>query len=55
MSNKKKRNQKASAKELMKNLNQDMGHEAHNEDDVKRINKSKTLRAVKEMCKKYLC
>ena len=39
----------------MKNLNQDMGHEAHNEDDVKRINKSKTLRAVKQLCVKYLC
>ena len=32
-----------------------MGHEAHNEDDVKRINKSKTLRAVKQLCVKYLC
>ena len=26
-----------------------------NEDDIKRINKSKTLRAVKELCTKYLC
>ena len=32
-----------------------MGHQAHNEEDVKRINKSKTFRAAKELCVKYLC
>jgi hypothetical protein len=32
-----------------------VGHQAQNEDDIKRINKSKTLRAVKDLCKKYLC
>ncbi len=39
----------------MTNLNQEMGHEAHNEDHIKRANKSKTFKAAKELCVKYLC
>ncbi len=46
---------KTTAKENIKAYNEEVGHEAHNEDDVKRINKSKTLRAVKQLCVKYLC
>jgi hypothetical protein len=55
MSNKKKRKLKTTAKENIKAYNEEVGHQAHNEDDIKRVNKSKTLRAVKDLCKKYLC
>jgi hypothetical protein len=32
-----------------------MGHEVHNEDKIKSANKSKTFKAAKELCVKYLC
>ena len=36
-------------------MHKEKGHQAHNEDDIKRINKSKTFRAAKELCVKFLC
>ena len=39
----------------MTNLIQEMGNEAHNEDHIKRTNKSNTFKAVKELCVKFLC
>ncbi len=32
-----------------------MGHQAHNEDHIKKANKSKTFKAAKELCVNYLC
>ena len=50
----KKRSQKAKAKEHMNDLNQQMGHQDHYEEDLKRKNKSLTLKAAHELCVKYL-
>ena len=49
-----KRNQKAAAKKLMKDLHKKQGHELKDLQDLKRKNKSLTLQALHEFCSRYM-